>query len=240
MINLIQKTTNTIPNNNNPYKYSIKTLNIVDSNTNFHSSSNSKKIKTYNKLQYFQKRTVDFFIGIFLALVTSPVMLYSLYKIKKESPGSIFFKQSRIGLNGKAFTCYKFRSMHSNSKFNPYTQKNDCRIFPYGRIMRRMRIDELPQLLNVLKGEMHLIGPRAEWDILVSDYEKIIPNYHDRHVVAPGITGLAQVMYHYGENVEDAKNKLNYDLEYINTWSIFSEIKVMYKTIKVVLGKQGI
>ena len=240
MINLIQKTTNTIPNNNNPYKYSIKTLNIVDSNTNFHSSSNSKKIKTYNKLQYFQKRTVDFFIGIFLALVTSPVMLYSLYKIKKESPGSIFFKQSRIGLNGKAFTCYKFRSMHSNSKFNPYTQKNDCRIFPYGRIMRRMRIDELPQLLNVLKGEMHLIGPRAEWNELVKKYEKEWSFYHERHLISPGITGWAQVNYPYGKNLEDTYQKLMYDLYYIKNWSLWLEIKTIFKTALVMVGRKGL
>ena len=238
MINLIQKTTKNIPIQSNAYKYPQKTFNKV--NTSNNKIQKYKNIKTYNKLQYLQKRTIDFLIGFSLAILTSPIMVYSLYKIKKESPGSIFFKQSRIGLNGKVFICYKFRSMHINSKFNPYTQKDDCRIFPYGRIMRRMRIDELPQLLNVLKGEMHLIGPRAEWDILVDDYEKVIPNYHDRHIVAPGITGLAQVMYHYGENVEDAKNKLNYDLEYITTWSLFSEIKVICKTVEVVLGKQGI
>ena len=166
-------------------------------------------------------------------------MLYALYRIKKESPGPLFFKQSRIGLNGKAFTCYKFRSMYIDGEFNPYTQTNDSRIFPFGNTMRKMRIDELPQLLNVLKGEMHLIGPRAEWDILVKDYEAVIPSYHDRHLVAPGITGLAQVLYPYGRNIKDTKNKLRYDRLYIESWSVELELKIILKTIAVVFGKRG-
>ena len=105
--------------------------------------------------------------------------------------------------------------------------------------MRKVRIDELPQLLNILKGEMHLIGPRAEWDILVKDYEKLIPDYQKRHLVAPGITGLAQVCYPYGRNVEDAKKKLEFDMEYINNWSLWKEIKVLFMTVEVVLGKRG-
>jgi len=199
-----------------------------------------KNNKTYVKTQFFQKRLIDFIVGGSLLLVSIPVMLYTIFRIKKESPGPIFFKQSRIGLNGKAFMCYKFRSMHVNSKFNPYTQENDSRIFPFGNTMRKMRIDELPQLLNILKGEMHLIGPRAEWDILVKDYEKIIPNYHERHSVAPGITGLAQVCHPYGRNVDDAKKKLEYDIEYITNWSLKEELMIIFETIKVVLGKEGL
>jgi lipopolysaccharide/colanic/teichoic acid biosynthesis glycosyltransferase len=198
-----------------------------------------KKGKEYTAFQFFQKRLIDFIVGGSLLLVAMPVVLYTILRIKKESPGSIFFKQSRIGVNGKPFMCYKFRSMHVNSKFNPYTQENDARIFPFGNTMRKMRIDELPQLFNIMKGEMHLIGPRAEWDILVKDYEKIIPNYHERHSVAPGITGLAQVCYPYGRNVDDAKKKLEYDIEYITNWSFKKELMVIFKTIKVVLGKEG-
>ena len=207
-----------------------KKIQIVDS---------KKRYQTYTKSQYIQKRMIDLLFGSILLLFSFPVILYALYRIKKESSGPIFFKQTRIGLKGKPFTCYKFRSMHVDSKFNPYTQTDDCRIFPFGNTMRKMRIDELPQLLNILKGEMHLIGPRAEWDILVKKYEAIIPNYHDRHLVAPGITGLAQVCYPYGCNSRDAKNKLKYDRLYIESWSLGLELKVILKTIGVVLKKKG-
>lgn len=193
----------------------------------------------YTKVQYLQKRLVDLVFSTLLLTISIPVILYTMFRIKKESPGPIFFKQFRIGRDGEKFTCYKFRSMHVNSKFNPYTQENDSRIFPFGNTMRQMRIDELPQLFNVLKGDMHLIGPRPEWDILVKDYEAVIPQYHDRHLVAPGITGLAQVQYPYGRNLKDAKNKLKYDRLYINSWSLLLELKVVWKTIEVILGKRG-
>lgn len=231
-----------VTNNTNNTNNSISLYNntkIKAHNINVTSTKNEKNYQSYTKFQYIQKRTVDLLVGIALLLFSIPIILYTVYRIKKESPGPIFFKQSRIGLKGKAFTCYKFRSMHVDSKFNPYTQENDSRIFPFGNIMRKMRIDELPQLLNILKGEMHLIGPRAEWDILVHDYEKVIPNYHDRHLVAPGITGLAQVKYPYGRNIKDAKNKLKYDRIYIDSWSLRLELKIVWKTIEVILGKRG-
>ena len=201
--------------------------------------NNNEKFRPYNRFEYLQKRVVDFLIGGGLFLLTLPIVGYVYYRIKKESPGPILFTQSRIGLNGKPFTCYKFRSMHVNGQFNPYTQENDSRIFPFGNIMRKMRIDELPQLINVFKGEMHLVGPRAEWDILVKDYEKVIPGYQNRHLVAPGITGLAQVCYPYGRNVDDAIKKLEYDMSYIKNWSLWKEITVLWKTIEVVFGKRG-
>ncbi len=221
-------------------KYDKKQVNNIKNKKNdILKKNNSEEYKPYNKIQYLQKRVIDFLIGGGLFLVTLPVFGYVYYRVKKESPGKIFFTQSRIGLNGKPFTCYKFRSMHVDGKFNPYTQENDSRIFPFGNVMRKMRIDELPQLINVFKGEMHLVGPRAEWDILVKDYEKVIPNYHNRHLVAPGITGLAQVCYPYGRNVDDAIKKLEYDMKYIKNWSIFKEISVLWQTIAVVFGKRG-
>jgi len=137
----------------------------------------------------------------------------------------VLFKQKRVGKDEKEFYCYKFRSMKTDiDYFNHYTQKNDPRIFKWGDFMRKSRIDELPQLINVFKGEMHLIGPRAEWSELVNNYEKEIPDYHLRHIVAPGITGWAQVNYPYGANLEDTKQKLMYDLYYIKNWSLWLEI----------------
>ncbi len=197
-------------------------------------------IKGYSKFEYIQKRVIDYtMVTLFISFLW-PVILYTIYRIKKESSGDILFKQSRVGLDGKTFTCYKFRSMHTDSHFDPYTKDNDTRIFPYGKIMRKLRIDELAQLINVIKGDMHIVGPRAEWDILVHEYEKVIIDYRSRHKVRPGITGLAQTKYPYGRNAYDARRKLGYDLLYIKKWSIFLEFSVLFETVLVVLKKRGV
>ena len=198
------------------------------------------EVSHFSKWQYLQKRIFDLTAILSLFIFTWPILIFAAYRIKKESPGPIFFTQSRIGLNGKPFMCAKFRSMHVNSHFDPYTQKNDTRIFPFGNLMRKTRIDELPQMWNVLKGEMHFIGPRAEWDILVQGYEKAIPYYNERHIVCPGITGWAQVHYPYGQNEEDTRQKLMYDLYYIKHWSLFMEFETIWKTFEVVLGRKGL
>ncbi|MCV6607669.1 MAG: sugar transferase, partial [Campylobacterales bacterium] len=187
----------------------------------------------------FQKKAIDILGAISLLILTFPIMLFAAFKIKKESPGPIFFIQKRVGRDEKEFTVIKFRSMRTDSKFNPYTQENDERIFPFGSLMRKTRIDELPQIFNVLKGEMSIIGPRAEWDILVKEYENEIPYYHERHLVKPGITGWAQVNFPYGKGTDDSYQKLMYDLYYIKNWSLWLEIKIILKTIKVVLTKRG-
>lgn len=199
-----------------------------------------EKVHSYSSINYFSKRVVDWIAVISLGLVSLPVMLLSVFRIKRQSPGSIFFKQSRVGLGGENFMAVKFRSMHENAKFNPYTQEEDPRIFPWGNFMRKSRVDELPQLWNVAKGDMHLLGPRTEWDILVEGYEKEIPYYHERHLVRPGISGWAQVLYPYGANTEDARQKLMYDLYYIKHWSIWLELETLIRTVGVVLGKKGL
>jgi len=200
------------------------------------------EIKSFNKTQYFIKRIIDFSIAIPLGIITSPIMLYSAYRIKKESPdGPILFKQTRIGKNKKPFICYKFRSMRTDIDFfDHYTQENDPRIFKWGAFMRKTRIDELPQLWNVIKGDLHIIGPRAEWDELVKNYEKEWSFYHLRHLNAPGITGWAQVNYPYGKNLEDTYQKLMYDLYYIKNWSLWLEIKTVFKTVWVMIGRKGL
>lgn len=203
-------------------------------------SKSQKAESAYSRLIFLEKRFIDLTLSTLLLIVTSPVILYSIYRIKKESPGSLIFTQKRVGLNGELFVCYKLRSMHEDSSFNPYTQDDDNRIFPFGNFMRKMRIDELPQLWNVIKGDMHLIGPRAEWDILVNRYKESIPKYDQRHLVRPGITGLAQVSYPYGRNSYDARKKLNYDLIYIKNWSFGLELMVILKTIQVILSKKGL
>jgi len=198
-------------------------------------------IRPYSKWQYFQKRCIDYFGVFWLLFFSWPVMIYSYYKIKMQSPGKVLFRQWRIGKYNKNFECVKFRSMHENSEFfNHYTQENDPRIFPWGNTMRKMRIDEIPQIMNILKGEMHLVGPRAEWSELVQNYKKDIPYYCQRHLVAPGVTGWAQVNYPYGANTEDARQKLMYDLYYIKYWSVWLELKIVWKTAMIVIGRNGV
>lgn len=198
-------------------------------------------IKPFTKWQYIQKRFIDY-LGVFCLFFFSwPVILYARKKIKKESPGTSVFKQYRVGKNNKEFKCVKFRSMHQKTEFfNHYTQEDDPRIFPWGETMRKTRVDELPQMINVLKGEMHLIGPRAEWNELVKNYEEQIPYYNERHLIAPGITGWAQVNYPYGANIEDTKQKLMYDLYYIKYWNILLELKIVWKTAMTVIGRKGL
>lgn len=199
-------------------------------------------IKPYNWWQMGLKRAVDIIGVIVLFVATCPVMIYSRYKIKKQSPGASIFRQERVGLNDIEFKCVKFRSMGLDAEKDgiKFANSDDDRVFEYGKKMRKMRIDELPQILNVLLGQMHLIGPRPERRFWVEKFEQLIPYYSERHIVRPGITGWAQVMYPYGQNAEDAKQKLMYDLYYIKHWSIWLEIKIVWKTIFAILKKQGV
>ena len=200
-------------------------------------------IKPFSKWQYIQKKIIDLIISIPLVICSSPVILYSMYRIKKESPeGEIIFKQKRVGLNGKEYVCYKFRSMVPNAeKGKPqFTSKNDPRVFKWGAFMRKTRIDELPQLWNVFKGNMHLIGPRPERKYWVNQFKKSIPLYDKRHLIKPGITGWAQINYPYGNDEEDARQKLMYDLYYIKNWSLWLEMKIVFKTAWIVLKRDGI
>jgi len=202
-----------------------------------------EEIKPFNKFEYILKRTIDFSIAIPLFVITFPIMIYSAYRIKKESPdGPVIFSQKRVGLNGEEFICYKFRSMIPDAeKEQPqFASENDPRIFKWGAFMRKTRIDELPQLWNVIKGDMHMIGPRPERKYWIEQFEKEIPSYNIRHVVRPGITGWAQVNYPYGSNVEDAYQKLMYDLYYIKNWSLWLEIKTIFKTIWVMIKGKGL
>ena len=199
-------------------------------------------IKPFTSFQYLQKRFIDY-LGIFsLLFLVWPVLIYARYKIRKESPGTSMFKQLRVGYKNKEFKCIKFRSMRLDAEANgaQFASENDPRVFTWGEFMRKTRIDELPQLLNVLKGEMHFIGPRPERLYWIEQFEKEIPYYNERHLVRPGITGWAQVMYPYGVNAQDAKQKLMYDLYYIKYWNIWLEFKVIWKTILIVLGKKGV
>jgi lipopolysaccharide/colanic/teichoic acid biosynthesis glycosyltransferase len=210
---------------------------IPDDNYNLYFLEN---IVRFTPWQNVQKRMIDYFGVFVLFLLTWPFLLLSIIKIKQQSPGAILFRQDRVGMNNEIFKCTKLRTMHENSHHDAYTRENDTRIFPFGNIMRKTRLDELPQMWNILRGEMHLIGPRTEWDILVAQYEKQIPYYNERHLIRPGITGWAQVMYPYGANVDDARQKLMYDLYYIKHWNIFLELKIVWLTAMTVIGRKGL
>ena len=202
-----------------------------------------ENIRPYGRWQYAQKRAVDFFGIFWLFFFSWPVMLYAAWRIKKESPdGPVLFRQKRVGKNGREFVCLKFRSMVPDAeKGKPqFASKDDPRIFKWGATMRKTRIDELPQMWNILKGEMHLIGPRPERKYWTDQFEKTIPYYNERHLVAPGVTGWAQVMYPYGTHHEDAKQKLMYDFYYIKYWNIRLELKIVWKTAMTVINKKGI
>ncbi len=187
------------------------------------------------------KRFLSIVISLFLIILASPIFLIVMAAIKFDSKGPIFYRQKRVGLNGGDFEVIKFRTMKigtdNDRKFAG--QKNDPRITRVGRILRRTRIDEIPQLWNVLKGEMSLIGPRALMCEEVEEFEKKIPYFSLRHSVKPGVTGWAQVNYPHGATVEDALEKLKYDLFYIKNLSPFLDFHILLRTIRVVLFGKG-
>lgn len=187
------------------------------------------------------KRGADLVIASTLMILLSPVALIAAILIKLESKGPIIFKQVRIGENMVPFKVYKFRSMkiHDPKKYSKYAQDNDNRVTKIGNFMRKTRIDELPQLFCILKGTMSFVGPRPEWDILAKEYEKQIPYYNLRHMIKPGLTGWAQVMYPYGENIEDTKRKLEYDLYYLKHQDLILDVLIILKTVKVILFGKG-
>ena len=178
-------------------------------------------------------------------IVFSPIILFlSLFAfilIKCNSKGSVLFVQERVGKGGKPFKMYKFRTMITESEAQgaKFTSTNDSRIIPMGRFLRKFRIDELPQLLNVLKGDMGIIGPRPEQVTFVREFEKEIPFYAYRHLTPPGITGWAQVVQGYAAGVAETEEKLSYDLYYIKYMSVWLDILIVVKTLKTILTGFG-
>lgn len=186
------------------------------------------------------KRASDIVFALFALVLTSPIILLCGIAIWFEDRGSIFFTQSRIGRNRVPFKIIKLRTMRAQRATDSrYTEPGDSRITKIGGFLRTTRLDELPQLWNVLTGDMSLIGPRAEWDVLVEQYEKEIPCYHFRHLVKPGITGWAQVNYPYGANMEDTIRKLEFDLYYIRHFSFLLDAAIVLKTIHIMLFGKG-
>jgi exopolysaccharide biosynthesis polyprenyl glycosylphosphotransferase len=186
------------------------------------------------------KEALDRFIALGLLILFLPVMVLTALAILVLDGRPIFYRQNRYGEKGRVFSLYKFRTMKNRAEEGSiYTAEGDERITWLGKFLRPTRLDEFPQLWNVLVGDMSLIGPRAEWVRCVEKYEEEIPYYHLRHEVPPGLTGWAQVNYPYGSSVEDTKEKLRYDLFYIRNHSFLLDFQIVLKTIHVVLAKVG-
>jgi sugar transferase (PEP-CTERM system associated) len=188
------------------------------------------------------KRVFDLFCATILLVLSLPVMLVTAVLIKLESPGPVLYRQERTGLHGRSFSIAKFRSMRNDAEKDGkpvWAAANDARVTRVGAVIRRLRIDELPQLFNVLLGEMSLVGPRPERPYFVDQLTQEIPFYALRHSVKPGVTGWAQVRYPYGATVEDSQEKLQFDLYYVKNHTLFLDLLVLMETVGVVLTGKG-
>ncbi|MCA9405368.1 MAG: sugar transferase [Candidatus Omnitrophica bacterium] len=188
------------------------------------------------------KRIFDICSALVGLILLAPVMLLAALAVKLTSKGPIIYNQVRVGKDGELFDIYKFRTMRADAEKNTgavWATKNDSRITPIGKFLRKSRIDELPQLVNVLRGEMSLIGPRPERPQFVDEFTQVIPDYSKRLAVKPGITGLAQVWHRYDENIADVRKKVKYDLLYIKKMCLWADFNIVLRTFRVVLTGEG-
>ena len=188
------------------------------------------------------KRAFDLICSLIGFVVISPLMLLTALLVKLTSNGPVLYTQTRVGKNGDHFEIYKFRTMRVDAEKETgpvWAQANDSRLTPVGEILRKTHIDELPQLFNVLKGEMSLIGPRPERPVFVKELKEKIQGYENRLAIKPGITGLAQVWHRYDETIEDVKKKVRYDLLYIKKMCLWADINIALRTVYVVLTGKG-
>lgn len=194
------------------------------------------------KVRMAVKRCFDVAASLTLLALAWPIMLAAAVAIKFTSPGPIIYRQERVGLGGRTFNVLKFRSMRNDAEKNgtpQWAQKGDSRVTGVGRFMRLTRIDELPQIFNVLRGEMSLVGPRPERPYFVDQITATVPFYAARHSVKPGVTGWAQVRHNYGASIEDAADKLEYDLYYVKNHRLWLDILILFYSVRVVLFAQG-
>lgn len=194
------------------------------------------------RISSFAKRVFDLGASLLLVLLTAPLILLTAIVIKLESRGPAFFRQERVGLYGQTFNLIKLRSMRQDAEVPGeavWAQKNDPRVTRVGKWIRKLRIDELPQTFNVLRGDMSFVGPRPERPTFVADLETKLNYYAERHMVKPGITGWAQINYPYGASLEDARHKLEYDLYYAKNYTPFLDVLILLQTLRVVLWPDG-
>lgn len=193
------------------------------------------------RVVFFQTAT-NFFLAAIGVTVSLPLMIITAVAVRLSSPGPILYRQRRVGMDGAIFTVFKFRSMTVNAEADTgavWASRNDPRVTAVGRIIRKIRFDELPQLFNVMRGEMSIVGPRPERPEFVQTLAEQIPYYRQRHAVRPGITGWAQINYKYGDTLEDTIAKLEYDLYYIKNMSFSIDTYIMFHTVKAMLLSRG-
>ena len=188
------------------------------------------------------KRYMDLVLSIAGLTITAPILIFSAMLIKLTSPGQVIYRQTRVGKKGKIFKIYKLRTMVADAEKGTgavWAKKNDPRVTTLGRILRKSRIDEIPQLFNVIEGDMSIIGPRPERPELVRDLKNLIVDYEKRLTVKPGITGLAQVFHKYDETIEDVKKKIKYDMLYIRKKCLMTDLRILGQTFVVVFTGRG-
>jgi exopolysaccharide biosynthesis polyprenyl glycosylphosphotransferase len=188
------------------------------------------------------KRAFDILVSALLLVLSGPLILIVALLIRLESKGSPFYRQERVGRYNLNFWVYKLRSMRQDAEASGkavWAEEDDPRVTRIGRIIRKLRIDELPQTWNVLKGDMSFVGPRPERPSFVADLETKLKYYAERHMVKPGITGWAQINYPYGASLEDARHKLEYDLYYAKNYTPFLDVLILLQTLRVVLWPDG-
>jgi sugar transferase (PEP-CTERM system associated) len=193
------------------------------------------------KIPGLARNAVHWLVALVGAILSLPIVLITAILIKLESRGPIFYKQERVGKNGRTFVLAKFRSMRVDAEQDGpvWASKSDSRTTRVGRIIRKIRVDEIPQFWNILKGEMSFVGPRPERPHFVSQLAEEIPFYEQRHLIAPGLTGWAQIKYPYGASIEDARQKLQYELYYIKNHTLLLDAYIMFETIKIILFGRG-
>jgi sugar transferase (PEP-CTERM system associated) len=189
------------------------------------------------------RRAVELMVALVLLLVAMPLLVLVAIAVKLDSPGALFYRQERVGDGGRTFWLYKFRTMRVDAEFTTgpvwAAEADDPRMTRVGRRLRKLRLDELPQILNILWGEMSFVGPRPERPHFVNTLRQVIPYYDERHRVKPGITGWAQINFGYGSTIEDAEEKLEFDLYYIKHMSLMMDLSIMLDTVKVMLLGKG-
>lgn len=216
-------------------------INTINDLSKMDTKEENFKIPLLRKSNMVIKRIFDLLISLLVCTFTLPFLPIIALLIKIQSHGPIFFHQKRTGLNGKTFVCYKFRSMHLNNE--PDTRQatnNDPRIFAFGNFMRRTHIDEIPNFINVIKGDMSIIGPRPHMLYHTEKYTQLIEHYMDRHRCKPGITGYSQVMGLCGATPElwQMEERVKNDIWYINHWSLLLDLWIFYRTIMITFSKQ--